>query len=157
MPMHYTTKVYIEGLHRRERDRERATDRQICIVRIHLVYNLNPCPIWHMMKICNSSFLGAYHNNNLNTSKVRESPVDVLEVDLSSPKGAAAVAGSKGIRIAKTTAVGIGESWVDIVLLGADLRCKVLRVAHIPYTEINKEIKNLESSYKRSLLFVDFH
>jgi hypothetical protein len=51
-----------------------------------------------------------YRNNSLNTSKVRESPVDVLEVDLSSPKGAAAVAWSKGIRIAKTTTVGIGES-----------------------------------------------
>jgi hypothetical protein len=71
--------------------------------------------------------------------------VDVLEVDLSSPKGAATVAGSKGIRIAKTAAVGEGESWVDIVLLGADLRGKVLRVAHIPNTEINKEINNLES------------
>jgi hypothetical protein len=82
--------------------------------------------------------------------------VDVLEVDLSSPKGAAAVARSKGIRIAKTTAVGEGESRVDIVLLGADLRGKVLRVAHIPHTEIIKEINNLESSYKSSLIFVAY-
>jgi hypothetical protein len=35
-------------------------------------------------------------------------------------------------------------------LLGADLRGKVLRVAHIPYTEINKQINNLESLYKSS-------
>jgi hypothetical protein len=98
-----------------------------------------------MAKTSRSSFLGlhAYHDNSLNTSKVRESPVDVLEVDLSSPKGAAAGAGSNGIGIAKTTAVGKGESWVDIVLLGADLRGEVHRVAHIPDTEIDKDMNNL--------------
>jgi len=66
--------------------------------------------VWPGLAVEGGLTLIVTHDNSLNTSKFRKSPVDVLEVDLSSPKGAATVAGSKGIRIAKTTAVGIRES-----------------------------------------------
>jgi len=83
-----------------------------------------------------------YLDDSLDTSELGKGPVNVLEVDLSSPEGAAAVLGSNGIRIAKTTvrkaktAVEVGESSVNIVLLGTDLRSEVFGVTDLIDTEI---------------------
>jgi hypothetical protein len=83
-----------------------------------------------------------YLDNSLDTSELGKGPVNVLEVDLSSPEGAAAVLGSNGIRIAKTTVrkakttVEVGESSIDVVLLGTDLRSEVFGVTDLIDTEI---------------------
>jgi hypothetical protein len=91
-----------------------------------------------------------YLDNSLDTSKLGKSPLNVLEVDLSSSEGAATGLGSNDIGVAKAAAIEVGESSVDIVLLGTDLRSEVLRVTNFIDTEKNyKTLNPLQHSWVR--------
>ncbi len=83
-----------------------------------------------------------YLDNSLDTSELGKGPLNVLEVDLSSSEGAATGLGSNGIGVAKAAAIEVGESSIDIVLLGTDLRSEVLRVTDFIDTEKEKKIKS---------------
>ena len=80
-----------------------------------------------------------YLDNSLDSAKLREVPLDVLEVGLTGPQRAATGLGSSssnGIRIAKAKGIGVSSIGVSSIhtvlgLLSADLRGEVLRVANL--------------------------
>ena len=85
-----------------------------------------------------------YLDNSLDSAKLREVPLDVLEVSLTGPQRAATGLGSSssnGIRIAKAKGIGVSSIGVSSIgvssihtvlgLLSADLRGEVLGVANL--------------------------